>query len=152
MYLDFCCLLKHSCTNVLLCWEYKEKRMGMAQLQLPQTSKPVAPILFQLCPSSCFGHYTWAWQVPSVSSFTVLGFPCLAKGSWVWAGEVSCRSWLSPMRCEGFGMATEPWGEAADGPRNPRDCCSSEEASLLLPHSPGVRQRLEHTTLTVTHK
>lgn len=165
MYLDFCFLLKHSCTNMWLCWEYMEKRktgtkhfvLGTAWLQLPQTSEPVAPISFQLCPSSCFGHFTWACVVPSVSSFTVLGtcrIPLPGTGlmsicvGWGNVPQVTAQSHEVWGVWDGY----RTLGRAAQGSRNPRDCCSLEEASLLLPHSPGGRQRLEHINLTVTHK
>lgn len=128
--------------------------LRMAWLQLPQTSKPIAPSLFQLCSSYCLGCYTWACLVPSVRSFTMLGtcrIPLPGQGllgvcvGWGSVLQVRAR----PMRCEGFGMASEPRGEQHRDHRIPG---TAAETSLLLPHTPEGRQRLKTRLSQSTHK
>lgn len=156
MYSDFCFLLKHSCTNMWLCWEYTEKRkkapkhfflgmgifvLGMARLQLPQTPKPAAPFLFQLCSSYCFGITPGhVWYLLSGASLCRIPVPgqgllslCVGWGS---VKAQSHKVW-------GVWDGHRALGRAAHGSWNPRDSWSLEETSLLLPRSPGGRQRLE---------
>lgn len=55
----------------------------------------------------------------------------------------------SAMRCEGFGMASEPRGEQHRDHRIPG---TAAETSLLLPHTPEGRQRLKTRLSQSTHK
>lgn len=165
MYLDFCFLLKHSCTNAWLCREYTEKRKnGHKTFCLGNGTDATAPNIWTCCSnliSTLSQFLFWTLHLGMCGTFCQqLHCAGHVQNSLAWhrVNEHLCGLGKCPT-----GHGSVPWGvrglgwlqnlgESSTGITESQGLLQLGGGLLLLPHSPGERQRLEHINLIVTHK